>query len=305
MAERKAQNKYYPPEWDPSKGSINTFRGQHPLRERAKNLHKGILVIRFEMPWNIWCGGCGIFIAKGVRYNADKQRSGKYLSTTKYRFTMNCHLCPGKIVIETDPENRDYKIIDGAKRKEETWSPSSNGTYEFLSDNEKQKLSEDPFYKLEHKSKDVEKAKKSEPIIQQLLDISEQNTLDDFSMSQLMRKKLRTEKKEEKEEISDNLKKGINFKLLPLNDDDVLQSKSVLFHSKQKVVNVSSQRKRDLSNSIFKGSALAKNRSKSNSDLMGVFRKSSSSLNSSKVSPSIFGKINSTDSIKSVKRKHN
>lgn len=67
QAERKATNKYYPPEWDPSKGSINKYRKSHPLRERAKKLHLGILVIRFEMPYNIWCDGCKNHVGTGVR----------------------------------------------------------------------------------------------------------------------------------------------------------------------------------------------------------------------------------------------
>ncbi|GBM59459.1 hypothetical protein AVEN_182043-1, partial [Araneus ventricosus] len=45
-AERKAVNKYYPPDWTPNKGSINKFKGTHALRERARKLHMGILIIR-------------------------------------------------------------------------------------------------------------------------------------------------------------------------------------------------------------------------------------------------------------------
>ncbi|KAJ3105271.1 hypothetical protein HDU97_008294 [Phlyctochytrium planicorne] len=64
MAERKATNKYYPPDWDPSKGSINKFVGQHPLRDRARKLDQGILIVRFELPYSIWCGGCEKHIGK-------------------------------------------------------------------------------------------------------------------------------------------------------------------------------------------------------------------------------------------------
>ncbi|KTF88479.1 hypothetical protein cypCar_00021003 [Cyprinus carpio] len=59
MGERKGVNKYYPPDFDPAKhGSINGYWKTHPLRERARKLSQGILIIRFEMPYNIWCDGC-------------------------------------------------------------------------------------------------------------------------------------------------------------------------------------------------------------------------------------------------------
>ena len=67
QGERKGVNKYYPPDYDPSKGGLNKFQGTHALRERAKKIHLGILVIRFEMPYNIWCDGCGNHIGMGVR----------------------------------------------------------------------------------------------------------------------------------------------------------------------------------------------------------------------------------------------
>mmetsp|Transcript_39841 Transcript_39841/g.158439 ORF Transcript_39841/g.158439 Transcript_39841/m.158439 type:complete len:175 (-) Transcript_39841:1673-2197(-) len=110
MADRKATNKYYPPEYfdeyleKGGKGGINTFRGEHPLRERAKKLKDGILRVRFEMPFNIWCNGCENHIGKGVRYNADKSKVGNYHSTPIYSFRMKCHLCDNYIEIRTDPQ---------------------------------------------------------------------------------------------------------------------------------------------------------------------------------------------------------
>ena len=67
QGERKGQNKYYPPDYDPTKGGLNKFLGTHALRERARKLHLGILIIRFEMPYNIWCEGCKNHIGMGVR----------------------------------------------------------------------------------------------------------------------------------------------------------------------------------------------------------------------------------------------
>jgi len=68
MGERKGTNHYYPPDYDPKKGGLNKFLGTHALRERARKIHMGILIIRFEMPYNIWCEGCGNHIGMGVRY---------------------------------------------------------------------------------------------------------------------------------------------------------------------------------------------------------------------------------------------
>lgn len=39
------------------------------------------IFFRFEMPFNIWCGGCNSMIAKGVRFNAEKKQVGNYYST--------------------------------------------------------------------------------------------------------------------------------------------------------------------------------------------------------------------------------
>jgi coiled-coil domain-containing protein 130 len=53
---------------------MNKQLGQHPLRARAKRLDEGILVIRFELPFNMWCDGCKKMIGFGTRFNAEKSK---------------------------------------------------------------------------------------------------------------------------------------------------------------------------------------------------------------------------------------
>ena len=93
------------------------FQGQHPLRERAKKLDQGILVIRFEMPFNVWCAGCGHLIGKGVRFNAEKKAVGGYFSTEIWSFSMTSPCCQEHIEIQTDPKNHEYIVVSGARRK--------------------------------------------------------------------------------------------------------------------------------------------------------------------------------------------
>ncbi|KAJ2771960.1 Protein saf4 [Coemansia nantahalensis] len=119
MAERRAVNKYYPPDWDPDRGSANAHVGQHPLRARARKLDEGILVVRFELPFGVWCGGCGALLAAGVRFNAEKKQIGSYHSTPIWSFRMKCRECPGWLEIHTNPKDAAYDVVRGARRKAE------------------------------------------------------------------------------------------------------------------------------------------------------------------------------------------
>ena len=62
---------YYidPSKYDPrrGKGSANAIANSHPLGARAKRRGEGITVIRFEMPYDSVCLGCGHFVSHGVR----------------------------------------------------------------------------------------------------------------------------------------------------------------------------------------------------------------------------------------------
>ncbi|KAK1342647.1 hypothetical protein QTO34_015413 [Cnephaeus nilssonii] len=164
MGERKGVNKYYPPDFNPEKhGSLNRYHNSHPLRERARKLSQGILIIRFEMPYNIWCDGCKNHIGMGVRYNAEKKKVGNYYTTPIYRFRMKCHLCINYIEMQTDPANCDYVIVSGAQRKEERWDMADNEQVLTTEHEKKQKLETDAMFRLEHGEADRSTLKKVPP----------------------------------------------------------------------------------------------------------------------------------------------
>ncbi|XP_060710831.1 probable splicing factor YJU2B [Hemiscyllium ocellatum] len=235
MGERKGVNKYYPPDFDPAKhGSLNKYRNSHPLRERARKLSQGILIIRFEMPYNIWCDGCGKHIGMGVRYNAEKKKVGNYYTTPIYRFRMKCHLCVNHIEMQTDPANCDYVIVSGARRKEERWDMKDNEQILTTEHEEKKKLETDAMYKLEHGVSDQEKLKIAIPT---LSDIQEMQNAwkDDFAMNSMLRKKFRDEKKvlkevEEKDEALRN-KASLSIPLVQESEDDKHLASLLKFHT--------------------------------------------------------------------------
>ncbi|CAD7964369.1 unnamed protein product [Amoebophrya sp. A25] len=134
----QADGFYFPPDWDPSKGSLDSYQRkkgfEHALgKNRVKNLDKGILQIRFELPFKIQCLNCEDMIGQGTRFDADKKRVGNYYTTPIYEFRMRCGQivdpsvsvdgkthCNCEWVIQTDPQNADYALVAGCVRPGKT-----------------------------------------------------------------------------------------------------------------------------------------------------------------------------------------
>ncbi|KAA8532747.1 hypothetical protein F0562_032780 [Nyssa sinensis] len=230
LAAARADNFYYPPEWTPEQGSLNKFHGQHALRERARKIDQGILIIRFEMPFNIWCGGCNSMIAKGVRFNAEKKQVGNYYSTKIWSFTMKSACCKHEIVIQTDPKNCEYVIISGAQRKTEDYDVEDAETLVLPVDEEKSKLV-DPFYRLEHQEEDLQKKKEAEPVLVRLQRVSDARHSDDYALNKALRAKLRNQKKRVAEEEVASRKIGLGVRLLPASEEDATTAARVRFSS--------------------------------------------------------------------------
>lgn len=106
MSERKVLNKYYPPDFDPSK------------IPRARCPRNRQFTVRLMVPCNIKCYTCGEYIAKGKKFNARKEdvENMTYLGVRIYRFYIKCPGCLAEISFRTDPESVDYVIEAGAHR---------------------------------------------------------------------------------------------------------------------------------------------------------------------------------------------
>lgn len=252
MAERKATNKYYPSDWDPKKGSINKYRNSHPLRDRARKLDQGILIIRFEMPYNIWCDGCNNHIGMGVRYNAEKSRAGNYYTTPIYKFRMKCHLCDNHFEMQTDPAKLDYAILNGARRQERRWDPADNE--QICHDKEESKrIAIDAMYKLERQAEDKIKAEST------LVDLEEIQKLqsrwsDEFKCNRLVRRQFR-ERREQEELVRQKdakllAKSFLDIKLAPESSRDTRKAIKIFSKSRPRT-SISSQKKMIFESSIL------------------------------------------------------
>lgn len=106
MSERKVLNKYYPPDFDPSK---------IPRMKLPKNRQ---YTVRLMAPFNMRCKTCGEYIYKGKKFNARKEdaENENYLGIRIYRFYIKCTRCLQEISFKTDPRNTDYEIEEGATR---------------------------------------------------------------------------------------------------------------------------------------------------------------------------------------------
>nr|XP_023025646.1 coiled-coil domain-containing protein 94 [Leptinotarsa decemlineata] len=106
MSERKVLNKYYPPDFDPSK---------IPRMKLPKNRQ---YTVRLMAPFNMRCATCGEYIYKGKKFNARKEdvENQDYMGIRIYRFYIKCTRCLQEISFKTDPKNTDYEIEAGATR---------------------------------------------------------------------------------------------------------------------------------------------------------------------------------------------
>ena len=233
--------RYVPPDLE-GRVSFNQASGKgHALGARASKLKsEGILTVRFECPFAIWCTTCQPeqIIAQGVRFNAEKKKVGNYYSTPVWGFSFKHSVCGGWIEIRTDPKNAEYVVTEGARRRDYGGEKLFDGEVRIggsgLTEEEKDRLEKDgAFAGLEKKVEDKRAGQAQKKRLDQLARISERDWSDPYERSRALRREFRVgrRKRQEEERTGDSLKErfGIEIEMLPGTDEDGQRARLIEF----------------------------------------------------------------------------
>lgn len=172
MADRKALNHYYPPDFDPSK---------IPRRKQSKDAQQ---TVRLMAPFSMRCLLCGEYIYKGKKFNARKELvlGEDYYGIKIFRFYIKCTQCSAEITFKTDPKNADYIAEHGASRnfiptKDDGGGEEKGESGGLLTEEEKlesklEKMQADPMKQLEERTMD---SRREMEILDALQDIRTRN----------------------------------------------------------------------------------------------------------------------------------
>jgi hypothetical protein len=144
MAERKVLNKYYPPDFDPTK-----------LRRFEKKTVRRMCNVRMMLPMSVRCYTCQNYMYIGTKFNmkVETVKDEDYLGIKVYRFYFKCTQCYAEITFKTDPKNHDYVSEWGAKRNHETWKDMLMAEEEFK-EIKQSEMKDDAMKSLEHRTYD-------------------------------------------------------------------------------------------------------------------------------------------------------
>ncbi|PQE26887.1 hypothetical protein CJF31_00003609 [Rutstroemia sp. NJR-2017a BVV2] len=225
--------RYVPPDQEGIM-SGNQLHGKHALGSRANKISQGILTVRFEMPYPIWCTNCPkpTIIGQGVRFNAEKKKVGNYHSSPIFSFRMKHVACGGWIEIRTDPKNTAYVVTEGARKRDTGEDKVMDGDIKIMTAEEREKLRSNAFASLEGKIEDKERLEHSKKRLEELQDLSEQWE-DPYERNRKLRSTFREGRKiREKEAAAASAlqdKMSLGLELLPEHEDDIRRAGFIEF----------------------------------------------------------------------------
>nr|XP_044991248.1 splicing factor YJU2 [Jaculus jaculus] len=193
MSERKVLNKYYPPDFDPSK---------IPKLKLPKDRQ---YVVRLMAPFNMRCKTCGEYIYKGKKFNARKEtvQNEVYLGLPIFRFYIKCTRCLAEITFKTDPENTDYTMEHGATRNFQAEKLLEEEEKRVQKEREEEELN-NPMKVLENRTKDSKLEMEVLENLQELKELNQRQAHVDFE-AMLQQHRVSQEERERRQREEDEL----------------------------------------------------------------------------------------------------
>ncbi|KAI0198177.1 CWC16 protein [Astrocystis sublimbata] len=281
--------RYVPPDLE---GTIsgNALNKKHALGARASKLKSdGILTVRFEMPFGVWCSHCPkpTIIGQGVRFNAEKKKVGAYHTTPIFSFRMRHTECGGLIEIRTDPANAEYVVHEGGTRRDTGDDQDDSlvttrhllaaggigglgigGAGEIQTAKEQATLRADAFARLEKTIEDRGVLIERSHRIAELEDASRTSWEDPYAQNRRLRAAFRVGRKSREkdakstEDLRDRLSLGID--LLPATEEDARRAKLVDFGVADALEGRSTDREKDESGDLEEDNGERERRAKMN-----------------------------------------
>ncbi|KAM6960557.1 splicing factor YJU2 [Aplochiton taeniatus] len=220
MSERKVLNKYYPPDFDPSK---------IPKLKLPKDRQ---YVVRLMAPFNMRCKTCGEYIYKGKKFNARKETvmNELYMGLPIFRFYIKCTRCLAEITFKTDPENTDYAMEHGATRNFQAEKLIEEEEKKIQRDREEEELN-NPMKVLENRTRDSKMEMEVLENLQELKELNQRQARVDFEgmidqYRDLEQKEREREKEEDERETKEMLERVLVKRLRDSDSDQEGESSS-------------------------------------------------------------------------------
>ncbi|KAJ3300386.1 hypothetical protein HK104_001349 [Borealophlyctis nickersoniae] len=142
--------------------------------------------------------------------------------------------------------NAEYVIVSGARKREEGYTAEDAGVIALEGEDEKEMLESNAFYKLEHGLEDQQKAVDALPVITRLQRYNDDRWGDPYTMSRIMRKRHREDKKvreavkKESDAIRD--KHNLLLDILPESAEDTEKAKKIKWEPEPETADEKSNR---------------------------------------------------------------
>jgi len=152
--------------------------------------------------------------------------------------------CNQRFVVRTDPKNDDYELVEGLRRKVETWESDDAETLSLHDPETRLKMQNDPMFRAEKTIRDKQRERSQKERLAELQDFQDERA-DTYTLNCMLRKSNREARKEEFARAEAARKAGpANFglPLLPQIGEDAQEAARVAFLTDHDKVEVAARR---------------------------------------------------------------